>query len=149
MELIFNPCGEFWWSLGGPVSQIHSPHLHVDAPGIFFRSFKVSYSKERVGCGKKREATTTIQSLVKLQPWFLRLRWKTSLRQNCSLGSCTCSEGPALGQNTDMIIITIKWPDKSSGKKLGFGLNALGSILDGDFSSILSGLALAGRPFPK
>ena len=33
MELIFNPCGEFWWSPEGPVSQIHSPHLHVGAPG--------------------------------------------------------------------------------------------------------------------
>ena len=35
MELIFNTCGEFRWSLEGPVSQIHSPHLHVGAPGIF------------------------------------------------------------------------------------------------------------------
>ena len=30
MELILS-----WWSLEGPVSQIHSPHLHVGAPGIF------------------------------------------------------------------------------------------------------------------
>ena len=35
MELIFNPCGEFRWNPEGPVSQIHSPHLHVGAPGIF------------------------------------------------------------------------------------------------------------------
>ena len=35
MELIFNPCREFRWSPQGPVSQIHSPHLYVDAPGIF------------------------------------------------------------------------------------------------------------------
>ena len=35
MELIFNPCGEFRVSPEGPVSQIHSPHLHVGAPGIF------------------------------------------------------------------------------------------------------------------
>ena len=35
MELIFNPCGEFQWSPEGPVSQIHSPHVHVGAPGIF------------------------------------------------------------------------------------------------------------------
>ena len=35
MELIFNPCGEFWLSPEGPVSQIHSPHLLVGAPGIF------------------------------------------------------------------------------------------------------------------
>ena len=40
-----------------------------------FRSFKVcSEAKERVGCGKQREATSRIQSLVKLQPWFLSLR---------------------------------------------------------------------------
>ena len=35
MELIFNPCGEFLCSPGGPVSRIHSPHLLVGAPGIF------------------------------------------------------------------------------------------------------------------
>ena len=35
MELIFNPCGEFRWSPEGPVSQIHSPHFHAGAPGIF------------------------------------------------------------------------------------------------------------------
>ena len=34
MELIFNPCGKFRWSPEGPVSQIHSPHLHAGAPGI-------------------------------------------------------------------------------------------------------------------
>ena len=35
MELIFNPYNKFRWSPEGPVSQIHSPHLHVGAPGIF------------------------------------------------------------------------------------------------------------------
>ena len=35
MELISNPCGEFRLSPEGPVSQIRSPYLHVDAPGIF------------------------------------------------------------------------------------------------------------------
>ena len=35
MELIFNPCCELRWSPEGPVSQIHSPHLHAGAPGIF------------------------------------------------------------------------------------------------------------------
>ena len=35
MELIFNPCGEFRWSPEGPVSQIHAPHLHDGAFGIF------------------------------------------------------------------------------------------------------------------
>ena len=35
MELIFNPCGEFRWNLEGPVSQIHSSHLHVGHLGFF------------------------------------------------------------------------------------------------------------------
>ena len=35
MELTFNPCNEFRWSPEGPVSQIHSPHLHAGSPGIF------------------------------------------------------------------------------------------------------------------
>ena len=52
---------------------------------------------------------------LKLQPLFLRLQWKTCLRHNCSLGSCACSEGPALGENTVitmmMIPSIIKWPD--------------------------------------
>ena len=60
-----------------------------------FWSFKVcSGAKGRVGCGKQLEATAPIQSLVKLQPWFLSLRLKTFLRQNYSLGSCACSERP-------------------------------------------------------
>ena len=70
-----------------------------------FRSFKVcSDAKERVGCRKQWKATTPIKSLVKLQPWFLSLRWKTYLWQNCSLGFSACSEGPAFGQNTLMMI---------------------------------------------
>ena len=35
MGLIFNTFGKFRWSPEGPVSQIHSPHLCVDAPGVF------------------------------------------------------------------------------------------------------------------
>ena len=35
MEMIFNPCGEFRPSSECPVSQIHSPHVHVGAAGIF------------------------------------------------------------------------------------------------------------------
>ena len=100
MELIFNPCGEFRRSTEGPVSQIHSPHLHVGAPGIFSDLLRSVQMLKREGCGKQREATAPIQSLVKLQFWFLSLWWKTCLRQNCSLASCACSEGPALGENT-------------------------------------------------
>ena len=43
-------------------------------------SFKVcSDAKERMWCGKQREANAPIQSLLKLQPWFLSLRWKSCL----------------------------------------------------------------------
>ena len=35
IELIFNTYGEFQWSPEGPLSQIHSPHLHDGSPGIF------------------------------------------------------------------------------------------------------------------
>ena len=50
----------------------------------------------------------TYSSLVKLLPWFLSLRWKTCLRQNCSLGPCASNEGPALGQNTLMMMMMMK-----------------------------------------
>ena len=35
IEMIFNPCGGFRCSPEGIVSEIHSSHLHVGAPGIF------------------------------------------------------------------------------------------------------------------
>ena len=34
----------------------------------------VQMLKRERGCGKQQEATATIQSLVKLQPWFQSLR---------------------------------------------------------------------------
>ena len=74
-------------------------------PWNLFRSFKVcSDAKERVGSEKQREAIAPIKFLVKLQPWPLSLRCKTCLRQNCILCSCACSEGAALGQNTQIYI---------------------------------------------
>ena len=52
MELLFNPCGEFWWSPEGPVSQIHSSHLHVGAPGIFSDLLRsVQMPKRKWGAG--------------------------------------------------------------------------------------------------
>ena len=60
-ELIFSPCGEFWWSLEGSVSQIHSPHLHIGAPGIFSDlSRSVQMLKGEWGCRKQRKATAPI-----------------------------------------------------------------------------------------
>ena len=49
LGLIFKHCGEFWWSLEGPVSQLHSPHLHVGVPGI------CSNAKDRVRCRKQQD----------------------------------------------------------------------------------------------
>ena len=101
MELIFNLSGEFWWSPEGPVSQIHSPHLHAVSLGSF-QIFKVCSDARVSGVWKATGSYRTYSSLVKLQPWFLSLRRKTCLRQNCSLDSCACSKRPALGQNTDL-----------------------------------------------
>ena len=96
-ELIFNPCGWILVSLEGPVSQ----STLLTSTLVPLGSFHIySDAKERVGCRKQWEATAPIESLVKQQPWFLSLGWKTCLWQNCSLGSCACSKGPALGQNT-------------------------------------------------
>ena len=100
MKLIFNTYGEF--------CEVRSAQLAkstlLASTLVPLGSFQFhSDVKERVECGMQREATAPIQSLVKLQPWFLSLRWKTCLRQNCSLGSRACSEGPTLGQKTLMI----------------------------------------------
>ena len=44
-----------------------------------FKIFKVCLdAKGRVVCGKQRETTALIQSLVKLPPWFLSLKWKVN-----------------------------------------------------------------------
>ena len=55
MELIFSPCGEFRWKPEGPVSQIHSPHLHVVASGIFSDLLRsVQVLKREWGAGSYR-----------------------------------------------------------------------------------------------
>ena len=101
MELMFNPGGEFRRSPVGPVSQIHSPHLHVGAPGMFSYLLRsVQKQKRERGCGKNGKIPRIFihGKAAALVHEFLRC--KTCLRQNCNLGSCTCSEGPAPGQNT-------------------------------------------------
>ena len=70
-----------WWisvKSGGPSKS--DPHSSPPrwCPWDLLRSFKVcSDAKERVGCGKQWETTAPIQSLVKQQPWFLSLWWKS------------------------------------------------------------------------
>ena len=105
---------EAGWKNGENYNNRTPPLLYYPFLYDWFKSFKVcSDAKERVGCRKQREATAPIQSLVKLQPWFWNLRWKTCLWQNCSLGFCACSEGPALGQNTLMMIMIQKITDSN------------------------------------
>ena len=85
-------------------------------PWDLFRSFKVcSEARERErereresGAPKAKGSYRTYSSLVKLQPWFLSLWWKTCVRQNCSLCSCACIDGPALGQNTLTMIYRVR-----------------------------------------
>ena len=96
----------------GEIRRTQLANLHSLPPRCcpcdLFRSFKVCWdAKERVGCGKQRKATVPIQSLIKQQPWFQSLRWKTCIRQNSSLDSCFCSEGPALGHNILIIYMCV------------------------------------------
>ena len=94
MELIFNPCGDFRWSPEGPVSQIHSLHLHVGAPGTFsdllrsVQMLKREWGEESNGklmhlFIPSKTATLVPEfvaedlPLAELQPWFLRLQWRT------------------------------------------------------------------------
>ena len=107
MELIFT-CGEFLWIPEDPVSQIHSPHPHVGAPGIFSDLIRyVHMLKRERDVREAMGSYRTYSSLIKLQSWFLSLRCKTCLRQNYSIGSCACSEGPALCQNTMIYYIVL------------------------------------------
>ena len=93
MELIFNRCGEFRWSLEGLVSQIHSPHLH-GVPGIFVDLLRsVQMLKKDWGAesnGKlpylsipSKTATLIAEFAVEdlpleeLELWFLSIQWKT------------------------------------------------------------------------
>ena len=87
-------CGEFRWSSEGPVSQTHFPHLHVGAPGIFsdlLRTVRILNREWSVGSNGKlpllfipgKTAVLIPEFAVEdlpsaeLQPWFLRLQWRT------------------------------------------------------------------------
>ena len=78
-DLIFNPCGEFRWSPENPVSQIHSLHLLVGAPGIFLNLWRFVQMLKREWDAKTTGSYRTYSSLVKLQPRFLRLQCKSCL----------------------------------------------------------------------
>ena len=101
MELIFNPCSEFQWGPEGPVSQFHSHHLHVGTPGIFSDHLRpVQMLKRESGVRKATESYRTYSIAGKTAMLVLRYSGRPAFGQNCSLGTCSCSEGPAFGQNT-------------------------------------------------
>ena len=79
MELIFNPCGKFRWSPKGPVSQIHSPHLIVVAPGIFSDLLRSVQTLKREWGEESNGKLPHLFIPRKLQPKFLSLQWKTCL----------------------------------------------------------------------
>ena len=77
---LFNPWSVFRWSPEGPVSQIHSTHLLVGAPAIFsdlLRFVQMLKRERESGVRKATGSYRTYLFLVKLQPRFLRLQWKT------------------------------------------------------------------------
>ena len=110
MELIFNPCGEFQWSPDDPVSQIHSPHLHVGAPGIFSDLLRyVQMLKREWGVESKGKLPQLfIPCKTTLAPEFAVEDLPLDRTEICS---CICIERPALGQNIlmNMIINEIDW----------------------------------------
>ena len=94
MELLFNLCGEFRLSPEGPVSQVHSPHLHIGALGIFSdllrpaQMLKWEWGEEsnwklpHLLIPSKSAILVTdfaVEDLpsAELQPWYLSLHWKT------------------------------------------------------------------------
>ena len=53
------------------------PHLHVSVPGIFSDLLRSVQMLNRVWVAEiLGKLPYLFQSLVKLQPWFLNLRWK-------------------------------------------------------------------------
>ena len=105
MELIFNPCGEFLASPEGPVSQIHTPHLHVCAPGIFSDLLRSVQMLKREQGAESNGKLPHLFIPSKMLPWFQVCGGIPAFGQNCNLGSFICSERCALGQNTLMMMM--------------------------------------------
>ena len=103
-HIYFNPCGEFRWSPEGPVSQIHSPHLHVGAPGIFSDLLRsVQMLKREWGAessGKLPHLFIPSKTEILVPEFAVEDK---PLDRISSLGAWVYSERPALRQNTLMI----------------------------------------------
>ena len=97
MELIFNPCGEFWRSPEGPVSQIHPPHLLVGAPGIFSDQLRfVQMLKREWGVGSYRTYSIPGKTAALVPELTV---------EDLPLAELQPSEGPALGQDILMMMM--------------------------------------------
>ena len=100
MELIRNLYGEFRWIPKSLVRRIHSPHLHVGTI-----SFKVCSDAKESGVRKATGSYRTYWVLGKtaaLVPEFA-VEDLPSAELQPTVGSCVCSEGLVLGQNTLMM----------------------------------------------
>ena len=128
MEPIFNPCGECRWSPKGPVSQIHSPHLHVGAPGNFTDLLRsVQMLDRESGVHKAMGSYRTYPSLVNCSLGSWVCGGRPAFEQNCGLGSWVCCKEPALGQNTLMMVLLKQSKKKSIQLSRGF-LNEIKSF---------------------
>ena len=87
MELIFNPCNEFRWSSEGPVSQIHSPHIHGVDPGISSNLLNfVQMLKREWGAGSNGKLPHLLVS-TKTESLVPEFAVEDLFGQNCSLGA--------------------------------------------------------------
>ena len=70
-------------------AQLAKSTLQAGAPGIFSNLLRSVQMLRECGVQKAVGSYCTYSSLVKLQPWFLSLRWKRrpAFGQNCSLGA--------------------------------------------------------------
>ena len=102
MELIFNLYGEFQLSPEGPVSQIHSPHLHDASPGIFSDVLRSVQTLKMSGVRKATGSYCIYSSLIKLHLGSWVRGWRSAFGQNCILGAWASSERPAFGQNCNL-----------------------------------------------
>ena len=106
MKLIFNPCGEFRFRGPSQSNPLSSPPRWW--PWDLFRSFKVcSDAKEIVGCGKQREATAPIQSVVKLQPWFPSLCGRPAFGRTAAQVPALAVKYLPLGRTLMMMILLL------------------------------------------
>ena len=72
-KTLMEPCGESRWSLEGPISQIHSPHLYFGASGIFLdllRSVQMLKREWGAECNGKLSHLFIHSKTVSLVPEF-------------------------------------------------------------------------------